>query len=90
MAVGGAPAGATVADETGAFQSRLDTGSIPVGHHQVTAACGPVLTAALDVVLASNVDAATSTLAVIAFFVLIGVFVYTRRLLSPPPRPEER
>ncbi|MFD4428406.1 hypothetical protein, partial [Nocardia sp. NPDC058497] len=91
VAIGGVPAGTTVADDRGAFQSTLDMGTVlPVGRYEVTAACGPVLAAALDVVLASNVDAATSTLTVIMFFLLIGVFVYVRRLLSPPPRPEER
>lgn len=87
LSVGGTPAGETVADSNGAFQSTFHMQTVTEGRYQVTADCGPVLLAApLDVVLVSNVNAATSPLTVIVFFLLIGVFVYMRRLLNPPAR----
>ncbi|MFD4369726.1 hypothetical protein [Rhodococcus sp. NPDC058521] len=90
LSVGGTPAGTTVADSNGAFVSTFHMQTLTEGRYQVTADCGPVLLAApLDVVLVSSINPATSTLTVIVFFLLIGVFIYVRRLLNPPARQVE-
>ncbi len=90
LSIAGTTVGQTQAASDGSFQSPLDVGSLAVGRYQVDAACGPILSAPLDIVLASQVSADTSTLAVIVFFLMLGVFVYRRRLMPPPRRSPER
>jgi hypothetical protein len=90
LSVAGTPVGDTTADANGAFRAPLRLASFPVGRYQVLAACGPVLAASLDVVLASQVNPITSTLALIVLFLLIGLVIYRRRLLPAnhrAPRP---
>lgn len=86
LSVDGVPAGSSIADGQGVFEAPVQVGSIDVGRYQVQAACGPMLTAPVDVVLASRVGAGTATLTVIVFFLLIGLLIYRRRLL-PSPSP---
>jgi hypothetical protein len=85
LSIEGAPVADTVADETGAFKAPLHTGSLRVGRHDVQAECGVLLVAPLDVVLVSQVSRASSTLAIIVFVLLVGLFIYRRRLLPPAP-----
>jgi len=103
LAIGSADIGRTVAGPDGSFEAPLHLSEVAVGRHDVEAHCGPVLTAPLDVVLASHVEAgASTTVAIILFFVLIGLFAFRRVLfpkapaphptkatLPPPPDPEE-
>jgi hypothetical protein len=90
LTVGDTNVGETVADGAGGFRAPLRLGSIPVGRYQVSAVCGRLLTASLDVVLGSQVNAETSTLALIIFFLLIGLWLYRRRLLPIRPATKGR
>ncbi|HXW32550.1 MAG TPA: hypothetical protein VEJ21_05595 [Acidimicrobiales bacterium] len=72
LSIGGVAAGRTTADSSGAFRAPLALGSLGVGSYQVDARCGVLLTAPLQVVLASQVGGDTSTLAIILFFLLLG------------------
>jgi len=72
LSIGGVAAGRTTADSSGAFRAPLALGSLAVGSYQVDAHCGVLLTAPLEVVLASQVGDDTSTLAIILFFLLLG------------------
>jgi hypothetical protein len=45
----------TTADDRGAFRQALDTDALPLGRHRLTASCGTVLAADVDVVLAADV-----------------------------------
>ncbi|WP_433194204.1 hypothetical protein ACQP1G_36380 [Nocardia sp. CA-107356] len=85
LLVGETPVGSTVAGADGVFRSPLALTSIEVGRYQVTARCGRTLSAPLDVVLVSRISAATSTLTVILFFLLIGGWFYGHRLVSHLP-----
>ncbi|WP_433726356.1 hypothetical protein ACQP0C_32910 [Nocardia sp. CA-129566] len=85
LLVGETPVGSTVAGADGGFRAPLVLTSIEVGRYQVTAQCGRTLSAPLDVVLVSRISAATSTLTVILFFLLIGGWFYGHRLVSHLP-----
>jgi hypothetical protein len=86
LTIGSQQVGQTTADSEGHFHAPLHLGSLPVGRYDVQAQCGAVLTAALDVVLASKVDDGTSTtLVIIVFFVLIGLVAFRRRLFPAKP-----
>ncbi|WP_142386966.1 hypothetical protein [Mycobacterium hubeiense] len=85
LSIGETPVGQTVAGPRGGFETPLRTGSVELGRHQVTAECGRTLSAPLDIVLVSYVGSGTSTLTVILFFLLIGVWFYGHRLASHLP-----
>ncbi|HXX89556.1 MAG TPA: hypothetical protein VEI83_04950, partial [Acidimicrobiales bacterium] len=93
LTVGSKQVGATTAGASGTFAAPLQVGTLPVGRYQVLAHCGPVLAASLDVVLASQVGQDTATLAIIVFFLLIGLAAFRRRIqLDAAParaRPSE-
>ncbi len=80
LKVNGASAGQTTASAEGTFRSPVQTTGLAVGRYTVEADCGPVLLAALDVVLPSRVDSDTSTLAIIIFFILLGLALFRREL----------
>ena len=81
LTIGSTQVGATTAASDGSFQAPLHVGDLSVGRYDVQAACGAVLTASFDVVLASRVDPGTSTtMVIIVFFILIGVIAFRRRL----------
>jgi hypothetical protein len=81
LTIGSTQVGKTTAGEDGSFHAPLDVKALSVGRYDVQAACGAVLTASFDVVLASRVDPGTSTtMVIIVFFVLIGVIAFRRRL----------
>jgi hypothetical protein len=80
LTVGPTTVGETTASTGGTFTAPLQVGTLPVGRYLVLAHCGPVLAASLDVVLASQVGQATATLAIIVFFLLIGLAVFRRRI----------
>jgi len=78
----------TAADATGEFQTPLAVSSLQVGRYEVTAVCGPTLTAPLDIVLASEVDqGTTTTMIIIVFFVLLGLIAFRRQLFPGAPAP---
>ncbi|QSE87357.1 hypothetical protein JWS13_01495 (plasmid) [Rhodococcus pseudokoreensis] len=83
LSVEGVRAGETQADAAGAFEAPINPVVADVGRHQVSAECGPVLTAPLDIVLVSQATGSTATSVVIVFFLLIGLLLYRRRLLTP-------
>ncbi|ELB89436.1 hypothetical protein Rwratislav_29489, partial [Rhodococcus wratislaviensis IFP 2016] len=89
MSVSGESAGQVVADSAGAFEAPLAAGPTSVGRYQVEADCGPVLTAAFDVVLVSQASGSISTMVIIVFFLLMGLLIYRRRLLPIPSETEE-
>jgi hypothetical protein len=85
LSVGNVPVGQTVAGPTGDFKAPLATGAVDVGRHEVTARCGRILSAPLDVVLVSHVGTGTSTLTLIVIFLVLGVWFYGHRLASHLP-----
>lgn len=60
-----------VADKNGDFTSSFSTASIPSGQHPVRAVCGPTLTAALDILLVSEVGTPGATVTLILLFLLV-------------------
>ncbi|CAG7642323.1 hypothetical protein E143388_08383 [Rhodococcus opacus] len=89
LSVEGVRAGETQADAGGSFEAPVSPVVADVGRHQVSAECGPVLTAPLDIVLVSQATGSTATSVVIVFFLLIGLLIYRRRLLTPQSYREE-
>ncbi|MRH89178.1 hypothetical protein GFY24_17260 [Nocardia sp. SYP-A9097] len=89
LSIGGTSAADTRARSDGGFDATLPTGATEIGHHEVTAECGPKLAAALDVVLVSQVGGGAATATVLLFFLLIGGWFYGHRLVShlPARRP---
>jgi hypothetical protein len=85
LSVGQVPVGQTVAGPTGDFAAPLTTGAVDVGRHEVTAQCGRILSAPLDVVLVSHVGTGTSTLTLIVIFLVLGAWFYGHRLASHLP-----
>ncbi|QIS02412.1 hypothetical protein F5X71_08820 [Nocardia brasiliensis] len=85
MAIGDVAIGTTVAGADGAFDVPLATGAVEVGRHEVTAKCGPTLSAPLDVVLVSSIGSGTGTVTVIVFVLLFGGWYYGHRLVSHLP-----
>lgn len=85
LSIAGTSVGEGVSDSTGRFNAPLALVPIQVGRYQVDAACGVTLTAPLDVVLVSQISSATSTLTIIVFIILVGLFIYRRRLMAPAP-----
>ena len=72
--------GAATATEGGSFFAPLDVPDLAVGRHRVAARCGPVMATNLDLVLVTRVDPATTTLAVLVYFVLLALAVVRRQL----------
>ena len=89
LSVDGAPVGEVRADDTGVFRAPLRAVGADVGRHDVSADCGPTFAAPLDIVLVSQATGSTATAVVIVFFLLVGLSIYRRRLLTPQPRREE-
>jgi len=87
LLIGAREVGESVADHTGHFEAKLDLPDLDVGRYLVRARCGPTLTTTLDIVLASRVDRATSTLLVLVFFVLLGAALARRQLVLVGPGP---
>ena len=87
LTIGSASVGHTTATSSGAFHAPLTLGPLSVGRYTVVAHCGPILAAPLDIVLASQVSAATSTLAIIIFALLIGALAFRRQLFPRRPTP---
>ena len=87
LTVGDRNVGTTAADGAGRFETPLVLPDLPVGHYQVVARCGPVLSTHLDLVLVSRVDPATSTMIVLVFFVLAGLALLRRQLIADAIRP---
>ncbi|MFX0578276.1 hypothetical protein [Nocardia nepalensis] len=84
LSVDGAPAGQTIADGAGTFTTPVETSTLQVGHYQVAARCGTLLTAPLDIVLVSHIGTSTATGVVIVFFLALGLLIYRRRLMHQP------
>lgn len=80
VSINGSPVGQTAANPSGVAELTLETTNVPVGRHEVRAVCGPVALAALDVVLNTHSNSATSTLVTIVLVLLMGIVVYRRRL----------
>ncbi len=87
LTIGSAAVGHTRASSSGAFHAPLSLGPLSVGRYTVVARCGVILAAPLDIVLASQVSAATSTLAVIIFVLLIGALAFRRQIFPRRPAP---
>jgi hypothetical protein len=68
------------------FRAPLAVNTLAVGRYDVKAHCGAILVAPLDIVLANQVDPGTATtMVIIVFFVLMGLFVFRRQLFPRPP-----
>nr|WP_237735173.1 hypothetical protein [Rhodococcus sp. JVH1] len=89
LSVDGARVGEIRADATGVFRTPLRAVGADVGRHDVSADCGPTFAAPLDIVLVSQATGSTATAVVIVFFLLVGLSIYRRRLLTPQPGREE-
>ncbi|WAM20049.1 hypothetical protein [Rhodococcus sp. JS3073] len=89
LSVDGAQVGEVRADDTGIFRAPLRAVGADVGRHDVSADCGPIFAAPLDIVLVSQATGSTATAVVIVFFLLVGLSIYRRRLLTPQPGREE-
>ncbi|WP_240963346.1 hypothetical protein [Antrihabitans stalactiti] len=81
LSAAGEQIGTGTANDAGVFDIPLASGALGVGSHRVEALCGPVLLAALDVVLVTQLGSATATLTMLVFFLIIGLVIYRRRLL---------
>jgi hypothetical protein len=90
LSIGSRSVGHTRASSSGAFHAPLTLGPLAVGRYTVVAHCGPILAAPLDIVLASQVSAATSTLAIIIFALLIGALVFRRQIFPRRPTATQR
>ena len=91
LTVGTNQVGQTQSLADGTFSTPLDVGGLAVGRYLVVAHCGPALAASLDVVLASQVGQDTATLAIIVFFLLLGLVMFRRRIqLDTVPRGTAR
>ncbi len=86
LTIGSTSVGRTRASASGAFHAPLTLGPLGVGRYTVVARCGVILAAPLDIVLASQVSAATSTLAIIIFVLLIGALAFRRQIFPRQPR----
>ena len=82
--------GTAQAGPDGTFETTIDLPDLPIGRVQLSAECGPRLTAPLDIVVSSQVDTGTPTLAVFIFFVLLCLALFRRRrLILPQRRPDD-
>jgi hypothetical protein len=79
LEIGGRPVASGLAGADGSFSVGADVPSLMVGRYGVTASCGPLLSTTLDVVLVSQVDRGTTTLAVLVFFVLLALAIIRRQ-----------
>lgn len=72
--------GTTTSATDGDFEGPVDTTDLAVGAYEVDAHCGLVLSAPLDIVLASQVSSDTGSIVVIIFFLLLGIALFVRQL----------
>ncbi|MGH8573899.1 MAG: hypothetical protein ACREX8_15195 [Gammaproteobacteria bacterium] len=78
LTANGERVGATTADSDGRFTTSVEFTRIQPGRHIVTAACGPVLTGGVDLVLTSSTSGNTATVVVLVFFLLAAVTLVAR------------
>jgi hypothetical protein len=84
------PIGSAQAGANGSFVATIELPDLPVGRVLLSALCGPRLTAPLDIVVSSQVDTGTPTLAVFIFFVLLSLALFRRRRVILPQRRPDR
>lgn len=73
LSVDGNAIGTTMAQNDGSFSAPLTETAL--GHHTVTAVCGPTLQAILDVVLTSHAGPPTTTAAILLIILLLVLMV---------------
>jgi len=78
--IAGDHVGGTTSSTDGHFQGPVDTSDLAVGTYQVDAHCGLILTAPLDVVVASQVGSDSASLIIIIFFILLGLVLFARHV----------
>lgn len=78
LTIDGKDGGSTVADSGGGFRAPVRPGQLEIGRHEVVANCGVILAAPLDLILATQVESGTATLALILFFLVVGLALYRR------------
>jgi hypothetical protein len=66
----------------GRFSTGVNVGDLGVGQYNVDASCGTLLSAPIDVVLASSVDPDTSTMVILIFFLIAGLGLFRRQMRS--------
>lgn len=76
-----------VATAGGSFSETLELPGLGVGRHRVVARCGPTLVTSIDVVLVTRVEPATTTLALLVFFVLLVLAALRRQRGNMSGRP---
>ena len=69
------PVSEAVADKEGDFKTTFSTATFDSGQHAVQAFCGPILNAALDIVLVSEVGTAGPTVTMILLLLLTVVWL---------------
>lgn len=74
----GSDVGGATAAADGIFSASFSVPPVEPGRYELTANCGPELAVPLDVVLASSVSGGSS-LAVLVFFILVGVGLWQFR-----------
>jgi hypothetical protein len=85
--IGTTTIGEVQAGPDGSFEATVAVPSLEPGRLELVADCGARFAATLDLVVASRVDALSSTLAVFIFFVLLSLVLFRRRrVILPRPR----
>ena len=79
LSAGGVQIGTATADRYGTFKTTVDSSAVGAGQGQITAMCGPTMTASLGVVLVNQVGAGPATMMVLVFFLMFVIFLYGRR-----------
>ncbi|WP_051090818.1 hypothetical protein [Smaragdicoccus niigatensis] len=77
--------GTAVASDKGEFSATADVSGLDVGRHVITASCGTVLTAPIDIVLTSRAGSGATAI-VIVFFTALSALLYRPRFFRPSDR----
>ena len=70
--------GTSQAGSDGRFSARLDLPDLSVGRYEIDARCGPTIVTPIDIIQATAVSGASSSIVVYLFLLLLGVYSLTR------------
>jgi hypothetical protein len=86
LLIGTTTIGEVQAGPDGSFEATVAAPSVEPGRLELVADCGVRFAATIDLVVASRVDALSSTLAIFIFFVLLSLVLFRRRRVILPRR----